>query len=423
MQKLISYLENLLLLNFSIFFIFAPYEHKYFGKICFWIGISDWLLINLLKYKHKFYSALIPVNPLNKPLLFFGISCALSIFFSLNPYDSQSIFFERYLLYLFFFWMGVWLIANFKNNLYILISVLIFSSFIFGLGGVWSYFTYRYIIRTPALYGRIWWVFGKWIPYYGFPLYLTYFTPLSLFIFIFAKDKWLKSACLINIILLFLCLIWNHSRAAWGSVMLSLLFVSFLNRNKKILPLSLTVSVLVIFLILFSFSFTTMKDRIKTILYPSQWSFRLPLYNSAISIFRDYPILGTGIGMYGRVLHTPKYELPHDYPIPKKLNLHAHNTYLEIAAEMGIIGLLTFIGIFMVFFRKALILINKLDREDLEYERAMFLGLMGTVLAILIFAFSTTIITVGVNNSLYFWLLLGITVGLMQINLPNSQTP
>jgi O-antigen ligase len=98
--------------------------------------------------------------------------------------------------------------------------------------------------------------------------------------------------------------------------------------------------------------------------------------------------------------------------VPKKLNLHAHNTYLEIASEMGTVGILAFLGIFLVFFAKALKKIPQLDKQGQEDEKAMFLGLLGTILCILIFAFSTTIITVGVNNSLYFWLLFGMATAM-----------
>jgi O-antigen ligase len=146
---------------------------------------------------------------------------------------------------------------------------------------------------------------------------------------------------------------------------------------------------------------------------PSEWSFRLPLYKAAVSIFRDYPVFGAGIGMYEKVLHTPKYELSKDYPVSKELNLHAHNTYLEVASEMGTVGFSAFIGIFLTFFIKALKKIPVLNKEaGSEDKKAIYFGLMGTISTILIFAFSTTIITVGVNNSLYFWLLFGMATAM-----------
>lgn len=401
-----------MLLIFFILLIFAPYEHKYIGKAAFYVGLTGWILINILKHKLRFYRSLIPVNILNKPLLIFGIACLLSILFSLNPFHSQGIFFERYVIYLFYFWFGAQFVTNSKKNLYILIISLICSTFIFSIGGTWDYLYYIILKRDPAKVDRVLTVFGRLIPYFGFSLYLTFFTPFIFQVFIFIKERKLKLIFLTNLILLFLCLIWNASRAAWVSVFLSLVFTSFLNRDKRFLTIRVITFAFLLPLLLFSLLSATVRNRIQTIAYPLEWSNRLPLYNQAISIFRDYPLLGTGIGMYEKIIHTPKYELPDTYPVPKELNLHAHNTYLEIAAEMGIIGFLAFIGIFAVFFIKLYKLIRNLNKGVSTIDKAIFLGLVSTVIAILIFASSSSIITVGVNNSVYFWLIFGMLVGL-----------
>jgi len=86
--------------------------------------------------------------------------------------------------------------------------------------------------------------------------------------------------------------------------------------------------------------------------------------------------------MFEKALHYPRYELPENYPVPKKLNLHAHNTYLEVASEMGIIGLGAFIFIFGYFFFKARRrLANPLNLT--QDERAIFTGLTASILAVL----------------------------------------
>lgn len=46
-------------------------------------------------------------------------------------------------------------------------------------------------------------------------------------------------------------------------------------------------------------------------------------------------------------------------------------------------------------------------------EKAIFIGFVAASLAGLIFAFSTTYITVGVNTSCYFWLLFGMAAGML----------
>ncbi len=405
--------EKFLLLIFALFLILAPYEHKYIGKTCFLLGLAIWLVINILKYKQRFYRGLIPDNPLNKPILIFGIACLFSIVTSLNPYHSQSVFFERYLMYGVIFWIAAGLTTGSKKNLYILTSALIVSSFIFSLGGVRDYYYYRYVAKTPGIYDeRLWTVFDKIIPYYGLPLYLTFFIPFIIIFFIYSKNKWLKAPLLITLALLLLCLIRNASRTAWISVVLSVLFIIPLKRGRKILPVLTIIVVLAMLFMSFNFS-SVIKRRLKNTFYTEEWSYRLPLHKSAVLIFRDYPIFGAGLGMYEKVLHTPKYELSSDYIVPKHLNLHAHNTYLEVAAEMGIIGFLAFIWIVIVFFKKALKTVIQAKRETREDGQAIFLGLLSTIIAVLIFAFFSTIITVGTNNSAYFWFLLGVAAGLV----------
>jgi len=400
----------LLLLVFAVFLIFAPYDHKYIGKTCFLAGLGIWLLINILKYKQKFYREIIPHNALNKPLLIFGIACLFSIIASLNPYHSQSVFVERYLMYAGIFWIAVGLASGSKKNLYILAGALLVSSLIFGLGAAWDYYYFRYIAKTPGMYESIWTVFDKIIPYYGFPLYLTYFLPVNFIIAVFAKNKWLKVFCSINAVLLFLCCIWNFTRAAWISISLSLLLSAFL-KNKKI-GLIIALSLASVIILGALFSKPVVKERIRSIPNPYEWSFRMPLYKSSLSIWKDYPVFGAGIGMLEDLLRSAKYKLPENYPIPKGLTLHAHNTYLELGAETGILGFLSFIFIFAVFFRKALRLISYPGSNLSPDYHAIFLGLFSSIIAILIFALSSSIITVGVNNSLYFWLLLGIATSL-----------
>ncbi|MBU4346862.1 MAG: O-antigen ligase family protein [Candidatus Omnitrophica bacterium] len=409
---IIGFLEKLLLLNFFVFLIYLPYSNKLFPKISLYSGIFLWLLINILKYKQRFYRGFFPPSPLNRYFLFFGFACLFSIILSLDPYHSQAIFFDRFLLFFFFFSMGLGLVSSAKNNLYFLIFAFIISGFIIGLGGVYDYIYSS--CMAPGSLDRLWSVFGKRIIYYGFPLYVTYYIPFNFAIFTHARHKFLRIAGFVTFVLLFLCLLCNGSRIGLVAVLVSLLFISFFNlKKKKTILLSLTIIITLISVISIGPLSGNLKWRIKTMFYPSEWSYRLPLYHSAISIFRDYPLIGIGVGMFEKVLHTPKYELPKDYPEPKKSNLHAHNTYLEVSAEMGIVGILTFLLIFITFFIKSIHLIILPKALGSEDERAIFLGLVGTILAILIFAFGTTIITVGFTVSSYFWFLFGMANGLL----------
>jgi len=69
----------------------------------------------------------------------------------------------------------------------------------------------------------------------------------------------------------------------------------------------------------------------------------LELWQAGLKILRDHPLAGIGVGQFKSAVGA--------YSSVKNLALLAHNTYLEIAAEMGIPGLILFLAIFVFSFR------------------------------------------------------------------------
>lgn len=69
---------------------------------------------------------------------------------------------------------------------------------------------------------------------------------------------------------------------------------------------------------------------------------RLPLYSQAIDIIKKYPILGMGWGGY-------RYRFAYGLTTQNNPILNAHDIYLQIFAETGIIGLIAFLSFFIYF--------------------------------------------------------------------------
>jgi len=65
---------------------------------------------------------------------------------------------------------------------------------------------------------------------------------------------------------------------------------------------------------------------------------RLANWNIALKIIGDFPFLGVGLGNYGTVF--PKYYTPNIQP-----SQFAHNTYLQVFSEVGVVG-----GVFLLLF-------------------------------------------------------------------------
>ena len=92
---------------------------------------------------------------------------------------------------------------------------------------------------------------------------------------------------------------------------------------------------------------------------------RLIIWQQAADVFREHPISGVGIGNYSFYLFPEeKYRTP----------IYAHNTYLDIASEMGIFALIAWIGIFLSCFWQLFKIIKKTADKNL---RIISIGLFG----------------------------------------------
>jgi O-antigen ligase len=68
---------------------------------------------------------------------------------------------------------------------------------------------------------------------------------------------------------------------------------------------------------------------------------RIAIYRANLDIVRDHPWLGLGFGRYAKAAR-PYYDAHPD----ADRRSHAHNNYLHIAAESGLIGLAAFVLLF-----------------------------------------------------------------------------
>jgi len=387
MQKIIRCLENILLTNFSLFIIFVFYS-RFVAKFCFAAGVFLWFVISILKFRLKFYKHLIPKTLVNKPLLFFSLAVIASIVFSLNLYHSQSIFFERYIWYILFFLVGGSL-AKERRNVFILVSAAVLGGIVIGLIGARSY--------LPISLDRFYFPFDKSIKLTS---YLVLYFPLSCIVLFFARNKILRLGSLISSLLLALCLMKDASSGLWLAVSISILSISFLKSKR------LFISLVVFFVIGTLLLSPQLRQRAQMVFEPSKWGNRLELWKTSLEIFEDFPVFGAGLGMYEKLLYT--YAPSSGYS-EGGIHLHAHNTFFEVTSETGVVGGIAFLWICLAFLRRVFSPANfSQDRDILAIQ----LGLTGAIFASLIFALACTVITLGVQDALLFWFLLGITASL-----------
>ena len=127
---------------------------------------------------------------------------------------------------------------------------------------------------------------------------------------------------------------------------------------------------------------------------------RVAHWQAALAMWRDHFWLGVGFGCY-----EPAYA---DYALinwPIALG-HAHNYYLNLLAETGVLGLLTYVG----FFGAVVVRLWRLTRVLRGWRRGLALGLLGAITQLLVHSLVDNILVnnvhlfVGVLFALTAWL-------------------
>jgi O-antigen ligase len=124
----------------------------------------------------------------------------------------------------------------------------------------------------------------------------------------------------------------------------------------------------------------------------------------------DFPVTGMGIGTFekiGRLFYA--LDVPADYHFG-----HAHNEFFQAALDLGLVGLIAFIAIYLIaFWILRATLMNTANEQSLIALLA--LGAGGALLAHLIYGL-TDAIALGSRYGVLFWILLGLIAGIFQMS-------
>jgi len=149
---------------------------------------------------------------------------------------------------------------------------------------------------------------------------------------------------------------------------------------------------------------------------------RLLMWKTTFEMIKEKPLLGSGIGTFkmNYLIYQAEFLKSNPYYIKYSGKAgEAHNEYLQMWAELGIIGLGMFIGIILMFYS---LIIDYLKKNDSDKEKIIVFGLVLGITCFLIhclFTFPLHVPALGVT----FFTLLGLTViYTRKINLPKTDS-
>jgi len=409
--------------------VFYPYLVRIFNppkELAFEILVIIGLMLWKLKMVNK-EDAKITRTPLDLPVLSFIVICVLSLLWSNSPMVSLlelPLFLAGPILYFI-------VVNNIHNDQQInrILNILLIIGGLFGVYGIFQYLGIDFSFWKANI-GRQQ-VFGLFGNVNYFAEYLIVLLPVAISLFFVCRNKMYQIFLLGGILAMGGSLILTFTRGSYLAIGISSLLMFFLyltSRGKGFIKENKKIFIIIMaFIILITFLFaipnplnksgtviSKIKGRISITQFTKSPSLkrREATWKFTIMMIKDHPLLGSGIGTfkYNSLAYQAKFfdqennRSLYPYGVADK----AHNEYIQLWTELGIVGLGIFIWFMFNYFNYAIKILKK--TKD-NYYQGIIIGLMGAVTAVLVdglFGFPLHLAATLV----LFWLFIGLIISI-----------
>ncbi len=348
----------------------------------------------------------IPKTSLNLAIIAYLTICLFSIFISTNLKISARTFLSKTVQNILFFFVLIDTL-NSERKIRNFLYILFLSSTLLGIDGIYQYFTHKDFIRhRPTIFENR--IYATFPTPNGFGCYLNAIMPFLVTIF-FTKFRFKAVRFILAglFILLFTCLVMTVSRGAWFAFIASALFLGV-----WIYPVGVFFLLLALFIIITQpFYPALIKERLDSFflsfdvngLRDAGSIERKIFWQAGWKMFKSSPWIGLGLGTFmfnfkRFVIETYQYG-----------PAYAHNCYLQMLSELGLIGLVSFLSILILFFYFGIKIIYKRQKTFSWY---ILLASLATLLGYSV-QMAVDTIFYNLDLGLLFWILLGLGVAAM----------
>jgi len=394
------------------------------------IALTLWALKRLLFRKPYTYFAPSLKQILsypNLPIYLFVLANFISIFRSASLALSLKGLFFKLLESVFLYFILAETI-NDRRKLNAVLVTMALSMLLIGADGIFQYMTtVGDFLRKYPQAGRITASFSS---SNGFGGWLIIMLPLLFGIFYAGKNNKPKKA--ISVILWFLigvlmiclagvlitCLVLTRSRGAWAGLAFAVIFLMVVKKNRifliiiVLIPLALLIATpffIHMYLSAGSQDFLFFIKKNLVLIMQNIDIVRTNLWREALLIIRDFPIFGCGLNTYSIVA-------PHYKSALQEAGIYPHNSYLQMAAETGIVGLSSFILVITSLFKVSITNMRKIKDTFYGY---ILVGLLTGLFAFLVHSFfDVNFYALQLVNLM--WFVMGLIIAVQKIALKDE---
>ena len=318
--------------------------------IIFLVFIWLWVLNNSKGYKFQLTS-------LGVPILLFLLLAIISSIFSIYKHDSFYALLKLF-SYICFFYL---IVNNFDYNMIRrMIGLIICIATILSLYGLLQYFD---------ILPHQWWrpqdfLASTYVNHNHFSGYLELAMPVTLGVLLKSDKKniFIKISLIVALIVMMTALIFAQSRGAWLCLAFSFCVMGAILFRKSGISRTTALTAIALLLLVFIFCsiyFTSphVSQRLDTIfeaqLDEASFQSRLEIWQASIKNIRQHPLVGSGIGTFSWGFSSFRSE-----ELGRVGPRFAHNDYLHMGVEMGVLAPLIMIWIFIIAIRTGLTIVS-----------------------------------------------------------------
>lgn len=366
-----------------------------------WVVKRTMRLINALernKKEKKSPGALLtnymPVEtPLNGFIYWFMFACLLSSTGCVLGFESLKAFFTKIFEWFIIYFIIVEVIVE-KKHIKIVFALFCLTSFILMFDGILQY----YVLREDIFLGRVLKAGDRATAAFKTPsdfgAFLTVCVPVF-FAMLFYKGKKIFVFLSLGGFCFGLLALWIvQARAAWMGVVLSI-FLYVVLRNyywtKVELSFSLRIILLICVFIILSSALYIFKEFLQYRISTVAW--RKDIWIASLQMINDKLIFGHGINTFMRIFQEYTYT-------SQTAPTYAHNSILQMAAEVGIFGLFWFLLILGKLFSHGYEMLGSHIQD--QFVQTVCFGFLSGTLALFIQSISDTSFQ-SVQLSALFW--------------------
>ncbi len=411
-NKIIAVINKLLEWSLYLIIFALPFS-KSVVEICVAVGIALFITKRILTKDYR-----LPGTPANMALLFVFLTAALSLINSEFMKLSIRALFAKNLKFIALYFLVVDTIDDRVKMMNLLKMGLVSAVIVFIDVFIQQFLTYVDVLHNyPAFKYHFYYNARDKVVDYCFKTYPTGPFPfpndLSAWLLIVVpvllcvslldlKDKLSRYLIIAVSFVGLYIFVQAKVRGAWLAFILAISSTLFLARSKTVIILVL-IALLGLILICFVktpdvvFGLSTVLDRGE-------------MWNNGLKIFKEHPVIGNGINTFFNKYRYTRQDAD------RGRGSYAHNCYLQMASDVGILGLAAFLWFVFAIFKSAVSFIRS-TRDEFRY--ALVLGLALGIGAFLLHSAVDTNLY-SLNLASLFWLTAGFVVSACNMKGPDS---